>query len=448
MSTLEQGFQQQLEQFPALTGMPILISVSGGVDSVTLLNLFTDRGHDVSVMHCNFQLRGKESDEDEAFVKSICKSQNIPFFSKRFSTTHFAKSKRISTQMAARRLRIEFTNELINTYHFSCVCLAHHLNDSIETFFLNLNRGTGIRGLKSMAVYSKPFFRPLLFASRQDITDYVQKKELQFREDSSNASDDYLRNKIRHHIIPAFCSFFPDFESRMQQNILRFSDTVQLLDVLCKKAAGDFCSDNGNTFKVDLKSMKTKGYPDQLLGEIITPFGFSYVQVAEILTNINKKETSRYICPEYTAYLKNQILEIEKNATEQTKQYMIFSLEDFTQANLPVNFRSELLENSRGLNLSAGKEHAFFDMSLIRFPLCLRKPASGDKFQPFGMKGKKLLSDFFTDLKLSQPQKNKIWLLCSGEDILWVCGLRISHKFRVKKPTSSILHLFPEPVQS
>jgi len=448
MSKLELGFKQQLEQFPELIQGSILVAVSGGLDSITLLHLFTNSGYNVSVMHCNFQLRGKESDEDENFVKNLCKSKNIPLFIKHFETKQYAKSMGISTQMAARELRIKFTIELLNTHQFSCVSLAHHLNDSIETFFLNLNRGTGIRGLKSMSVYSKPFFRPLLFASRQEISDFAQSNNLQYREDSSNASDDYLRNKIRHHIVPVFCSVFPDFESRMHDNILRFSETAHLLDLLCQKATNDFSFDDGKTFTIDLKSMTKKGYPPQLLGEIIAPFGFSYSQAAEIMTNQTKKETTQYICPEHTAYLKNQILEIVKDESLHDEQYTIHSLEEFTTSKLPLNIKTEILTNSPGLNLSTGNEHAFFDMTQVKFPLCLRKPKPGDKFQPFGMKGRKLLSDFFIDLKLSHPQKNKIWLLCSGKDILWVHGLRINHKFRVKESTSSILHLFSDSIQS
>ncbi len=441
MTTLESGFQKQMEHYPEMRQGQLLLSVSGGIDSMAMLHLFAEQNYSVAVMHCNFQLRGSESDEDEQFVKSTCKNLNIQLFIKRFDTKQFSEKNGISIQMAARSLRREFTEQLLKEHQFNCVCLAHHLNDSFETFLINLSRGTGVRGLTGMPVFSKPFFRPLIFATREDIINYVNKKSISYREDSSNQSDNYLRNKIRHHIAPVINSVFDGFTDRMSDNFQQISESVHLFDFLINHASNEFCSKSDNVITVDLKTIAEKGYPSSLLGEILYPFGFTRLQARTIFENKNKKETTKYISPSNIAFLKDNILEITEYKQSDHSCFIIKSPEEFLNPQLPLNITYEFKEYSDTLNLNSGPEHAWLDYSRFRFPLVLRKPATGDSFQPFGMKGKKLLSDYFTDLKLTRIQKNNIWLLCGEEHILWVCGLRTDNRVRIRQETTHILHL-------
>ncbi len=434
-------FLKVMQSHSEMTGKTILAGVSGGIDSVVLLHLLHSNGFKAAVAHCNFQLRGSDSDDDENFVKQLAEEYQNQCFVMKFETASFAKKHGISVQMAARQLRLDFMNRLLREHHFSCSCLAHHHDDNIETFFLNLTRGTGIKGIRAMSVLSENIFRPLLFATRSEIAEYAARHNLNHREDVSNSKDDYLRNRIRHHVLPQFVSQFPGFYEVMIDNFRRFSSGLALHEELCKNALKDCVSFQENRMNLDLRKISVYENSAILLGEFLSDYGFTFLQAEQMMQSADKTETSVFQSDEYEAFLKSGFLDISIREQATDQSYVISSPECFSTFALPLQISSELLKNNADLNLKAGPEHAYFDASRVEFPLILRKWKAGDVFFPFGMKGKKRISDYFTDLKMSSLQKRNTWLLCSGEDIVWVVGYRIDQRFAVRFGTENILHL-------
>jgi tRNA(Ile)-lysidine synthase len=444
MKNIESHFAEVLAQYKHLAEKPMLAAVSGGIDSLVLLHLLISNGCSVEIMHCNFGLRGEESDLDEKFVHGLSEQYQIPLHIRKFDTAAHASSSGISVQMAARELRLSYMDELMKTGRFSCVCLAHHLNDNIETFFLNLLRGTGMKGLKGMSVLSGNIFRPLLNISRSMIADYAKMNNLTFREDSSNEKDDYVRNRVRKHILPVITEHFPQFLSSMQQNFHHFASGVELLDVLCDEAVEGSVTYQGKNMLIDLKKISRFGNAPLLLFHVIERYGFSHHQSEIICSNAGKTETTVYESLSHRAFLKNHTVEvvpIEKNCQS---CFDIERHEDFSSPELPLRIRAELLEYTPEFNLKTGSEFAFLDAEKIQFPLILRKWKQGDVFYPFGMKGKKLISDYFSDHKMTALQKQNVWILCSGDDVVWLVGQRIDNRYRVSSKTRWILALEAE----
>ncbi len=436
-----QKFSVIMNQFSYLTVKPMLVGVSGGIDSVVLLHLLLNNGCTTEIAHCNFSLRGEESDGDEQFVKSFAEKYNIPYHIRKFATAQFAEENGISVQMAARRLRVEFMNELYGTGNFSCICLAHHLDDNIETFFLNLQRGTGIRGLKGMNILSGKLFKPLLEFSRAEITEYAVRNNLEYREDSSNKTDDYQRNRIRHHVIPAMNKALPEFSEMMKDNLRRISCGIFLYDEFIQAVENEAVFVQNNTIIVHLQKLQKFKNAATLLGEIISKYGFTHLQAQAMLDVKKPSETATFKSDSHIAYVKSGKAEFTKPGHEKNEKYIIENLQDFHKVSLPLRFYAQIVPRKEILEIEHDSSHAYFDFSKITFPLKLRKWKTGDSFRPFGMNGKKLLSDYFTDLKLSALQKQNTWLLCSNDTIIWIIGFRTNDLTKVTGNTSKILHL-------
>jgi len=441
MPNLKDQFLQTVKMFPEATNGTILLGLSGGIDSVVLFHLLHSCGIKFAVAHCNFQLRGSESDHDEVFVNELSKEHGIEFFSKQMNTTVYASEHGISIQMAARQLRLDYMNEIFHSKKYACICLAHHLDDNIETFFLNLIRGTGLKGLKGMSVFSATIFRPLLLTTRTEIKKYADFHNLSHREDSSNAKDDYIRNRIRHHVIPAVEKTFPRFNEVMKENLTRFSNGVSLYEKLCLFAA-EYCTEKQKKyFIVHLDKLKKFGNDELLLAEIILPYGFTHHHAIQILENTESNETRKFYSSSHSAYLKNNTLEIHNTGILQNRSFYIENIYGFEDSDCPLKIHAEILTNSSSTELRHNSAHAFFDLSKLKFPLLLRPREQGDTFHPFGMKGKKLITDLMNDLKLSEIQKKNVLLLCSEDQIIWVPGMRNADVFKVTTETIEILHL-------
>ena len=414
----------------------ILLAVSGGIDSVVMAELFFLAEYDFGIAHCNFKLRGKDSDKDEKFVKNLATKFKVPFFIKRFDTYKYSDENKISIQMAARELRYYWFTELLEKEDYKYTATAHHRDDSIETFFINLIRGTGISGLHGILPKQGNLIRPLLFAGRDEIEVFKKENKIKFREDKSNLSDKYLRNKIRHKLIPVIKEIEPEIEKVMQKNISRFSETENIYfkeiekreKKIVKKETGKIIISIDELRK--LKSLKTYLY------EFLLPFNFTFSDVENITISLEGISGKQFYSPTHRLLKDRNNLIIAPLSENEIQEFFIEKTDKGILSPLRLKIKIE-----KNIELSSDKNIACLDYSKLEFPLILRKWKRGDVFVPFGMTGKKKLSDFFIDQKLSIIQKEQIWLLCSGENIVWIVGHRIDNRYRITKNTKQVFKL-------
>ncbi|MGE0636506.1 MAG: tRNA lysidine(34) synthetase TilS [Bacteroidia bacterium] len=410
-----------------------LITVSGGRDSVVLCELFHKAKFPFAIAHCNFQLRGKEANDDEVFVKELTSKYKVDFFCKRFKTEKFATQNKLSIQEAARVLRYEWFEEIRSKNAFDLIATAHHKDDELETFFINLIRGTGIAGLHGILPKRGKIIRPLLFASRTEINSFVKKNKLQFREDRSNASDKYLRNKIRHKVLPLFEEMNPSFRNTLTEEIARLSEVEKIynhfIDLNKKQVF------NNNILSVS--ALKKVPFASILLYEILKKYDFNADVSAEVFSSLDSESGKQFFSPTYRLVKDRQRLIITKRNTAKTKK--VFSVSQ-KEKKLIEPLKIELLKvkNSDDFIIPNDSRIACLDFEKLKFPLQIRKWKEGDFFFPLGMKKKKKLSDFFTDIKFSIPDKENTWLLCSDGDIVYVIGKRIDERYKVGKETKTI----------
>lgn len=432
----------------------ILLAVSGGKDSVAMFDLFcgasllgaSELGKKLyfAVAHCNFQLRGKDSDEDEIFVENLCRKTGIEYYSKTFNTKTFAKANNISIEMAARTLRYEWFESLRNEHVFAYIATAHHLNDSIETVLLNLTKGTGISGLKGILPKNGFIIRPLLFASRQEIEDYVAQKKLSWREDISNASNEYQRNLIRNEVVPLLKKINPNFDNTFARNLERF----QLLEQDFRKNLGNFKAtimrEENGVFFLKIANIKYWQVADYYLEELLKEFNFNYFQSKEIFQSMDGLSGKKFHSSTYTLIKDREELILISTENQDKKSEEII-IEDEKINNKIVAFeggilRFTLLENTQ-MQTKFVRNNAllYLDFEKITFPLTLRKWQEGDWFIPLGMKGKKKISDFLIDKKVSIHLKKVIFLLTSKESIIWVVNQRADDRFKITETTKQVL---------
>ena len=417
----------------------LLVTVSGGVDSVVMLHLCVISGYDVSVAHCNFGLRGEESDRDEIFVKKLSKKYDVPLFVKRCDAAKYARENKTSVQIAARRLRYGFFDNLVKQKGFTKVLTGHNAGDDVESFFINLSRGTGLKGLRGIPLKRGYYVRPLMFAQRVDIETYAEGNNLPWREDSSNASDKYLRNRIRHHLVPVLDEISEKFIPSIVKTMQNITEATLLFDnLLSEKRKYLLVKDNGN-LKIDLKKMENEPDKEILLYYLLQEFGFNRDSAGNIYNSINEKSTGKiFLSENYRLLINRNELVIaplqEKYSGVTTVESLPFEL-DF-----PLRLTFSLKKN-RGLNFGKDRRKVWFDAEKIKMPLTLRAWQKGDSFKPFGMKGTKLVSDLLIDEKLSLFEKERVFVLISGEKIIWVVGVRPSDHFKVTDDTKEVLEI-------
>jgi len=441
MQSIRDTFLHFMRSIPDAIEKTYLVGVSGGIDSVVLLHLLTENGFNTSIAHCNFQLRGKEAERDEEFTQQLAASKGVPCFTRKFETATYARNKGISIQMAARELRLGFMNEIATNNNINSICLAHHADDNIETFFLNMVRGTGLKGLKGMSPVHGNCIRPLLSVFRHDIEAFAKENNILFCEDSSNAGDTYKRNYMRHHVIPVFENRFPDFRATMDQNLMKILQGVALYKELVEKSSSSYTVKKNNIIHIDMSFLSAFNNQQLLLSEILQKYGFSHQQSVDVLKNGFNPETTTYFSEHFILHAKSGKLEIAENCDNSFLTIIIHSFEDFMKSIVPANITVKEINSCEMDNLTKSQEHAFFDESKIKFPLYMRTWQKGDKFIPFGMNGNKLLSDFFTDLKLTEQQKKKTFLLTDTKNIIWVVGYRIDNRYKVTSKTKKIIHM-------
>jgi tRNA(Ile)-lysidine synthase len=415
----------------------ILLAVSGGIDSMVMADLFVKAGIDTGIAHCNFTLRGQESDEDEEMVRKYSINHKIPFYTIRFNTEEYAERKGISIQMAARELRYEWFERIRKNNGFDCIAIAHNLNDSIETLLINLTRGTGVAGLSGMKRTGNRIIRPLLFSTRASIEEYQKKQNIQYREDSSNAETKYIRNKIRHHVIPLLKDINPSVEFTLNDTAERMSSINDIInsyiDDLRKKIFRDI---NGN-LSTEAKQLTQFLGNKTIIYELFRPYGITNNNLND-LYKIFRGRTGKQLFTSTHRILKNrQEIIIAAIKEEKNDLYSINNVSDLK--NICGIISARIVKKTSNFSIPMDCAIACIDLEKVSFPLIIREWRAGDYFYPFGMKQKKKLSDYLTDRKFSRFDKEKLRVMESAGKIVWLIGEKIDNRFRITEFTENIL---------
>jgi tRNA(Ile)-lysidine synthase len=416
---------------------PVLLAVSGGVDSVVMCRLFKEAGIHFGIAHCNFGLRGEESEGDERFVRGLAEQHNAPFHVMHFDTEQVAESEGISVQMAARRLRYEWFEEIRFANNYTAIATAHHLNDDVETFFINLVRGTGLAGLKGIPPRQGNIIRPLLFALREEVEAFARDKGMEWREDSSNLSDKYLRNKIRQSIIPSFKEISPSFESTIAADIRKLKDAFMIVEQHIEDKRKQLMKEQGSDVLLDIDGLKQLEPLGIYLYELLKPYSFKEPVINEIADSLDALPGKKFYSSTHRL-LKDRTHFIVSPLSHSIENEVLIN-EDQQQVNGAVSMEFSVAGRENITTLVTAPNIAYLDKSRLQFPLVLRKWKQGDAFCPLGMKTKKKLSDFFIDNKFSLVEKERVWVLVSGGEIAWIAGHRIDDRFRITAATTEVL---------
>lgn len=418
----------------------VLVALSGGVDSVVLATLMLRSGYTFSVAHCNFHLRGEESNRDERFVRSWAEKNKIKLFVSEFDTYEYMQQKGISLEMAARELRYSMFKNLMTSKGFSLLATAHHADDSAETFFINLLRGTGIAGLHGILPKHDNIVRPLLFATRKDIFDFAKANNIPFVEDSTNEETQFLRNKIRHRLFPLLKDLCPNFDTVIKKDIDRLRETEIVFRSVIERLRADIIEKESNICKINIDRLR-KLHPIRiLLYELLSEYGFNETDSNNVLASLDKESGKQFFSKTHRLLKDRNYLFITPLNTDQHQERYLLN-ESQNMVNYPMHLIIETLEDLTFVNISKDRNIAMFDKDMLQFPLVLRHWKQGDAFVPFGMRKSKKLSDFFTSEKYSLIEKQQQWLLCSGNDIIWIVGRRTDNRYRISEKTKSILKI-------
>ena len=423
------------DHFPFLKGKKVLVAISGGLDSVVLAHLITELNFDISLAHCNFQLRGIESDLDEAFVLQIAQEKTLPVFIKKFDTEIFAKKNKLSIQIAARQLRYKWFEELISEHHFDYVLTAHHADDNLETFLINLTRGSGLDGFTGIPAINRNIIRPLLTSSRDEILTFAKEKNIEWREDESNSSIKYVRNKIRHQVIPVLKEINPSLLETFSKTSKNLQESNQIIEDRVSEIISEVVSKENDITKFDIEKLKSLSNPKAYLYQILKTYNFTEWND---ISNLLSAQSGKQIFSETHRLLKDRgfLLLSKKKPTRTGKMFLIKQHQ--TEVQEPIHIRIEKVNEISTVN----NQIIYVDADLLKFPLTLRKWKNGDYFYPKGMQGKKKISNYFKDKKLSLLEKENIWLLCSSEnDIVWIVNERNDRRFLATKSTKTILKI-------
>jgi tRNA(Ile)-lysidine synthase len=419
----------------------LLLAVSGGIDSMVLLDLCLQAGYDVEVAHCNFKLRGTESDADEQLVAEVCNAHRIKLHSISFETAQYAIEKGLSIQMAARTLRYDYFNQLVVAHGFNKLLTAHHADDNIETFFINLLRSTGIDGLTGISLQNGNIIRPLLFANKKEIAAYAVEHHIRYRDDSSNDKDDYLRNYIRHHVTPALQQAAINANISISNSIQHLAEDAALLHELVHKKINEIsiCGDN----KTIINKVKLIEFNNavQLLFMYLKEYGFNYAQANDMLKNKANQSGKIFYSNSHRILLnRNEIILTEFNNAIEHDEIMINDTDQIIETPLKMQI-NKLVEPSNNYKQASANE-AYLDSDKMVWPLKLRRWQSGDSMQTLGMKHRRKISDILIDLKVDVLAKEKVYVLTDAcGEILWLIGYRISETCKITNRTNNIMHL-------
>lgn len=420
----------------------ILLGVSGGCDSIVMVDLFRRAGFQFDIAHCNFQLRGEESLRDERFVEELSRQLGVRFFLKRFQTSNYARSNRVSIQMAARELRYQWFSELTEQHGYDYVAMAHHMDDQVETFFINLIRGTGVAGLQGISPKQGQIIRPMLFATRKEIEHYQSDQKLPFCTDSTNLAEKYLRNKIRHQLVPLLTEMNPDFLNGIIQTLERLKESGEILKGSIVEATGQLIRQKGSNWVIGIPELQKLKPVRPYLVEILTPLGFNYTSVTNIAAALNGPSGKVFLSSTHCLIKDRSELIVQPLQAMQASSDTEYLLDKGVMSiEKPLQLKFEEYPLTPDCKPEKDPRIATLDADRVGFPLVLRKWRRGDRFQPYGMRGQKKLSDFFVDKKLSLFEKENTWLLESDHRIAWVIGHRIDERFRITCHTRQIFRI-------
>lgn len=431
-------FIQHIEQHRLCSpAHSILLAVSGGLDSMVMLHLFRAAGYTrLGVAHANFGLRGNESDEDEQFVQDYCRKHHLPFFSCRFDTEKYAQQNGISIQMAARQLRYEWFDKLLDKEKFMLVATAHTLTDAAETFLFNFLHGAPAESLTGIPVQRHRIIRPLLFATRKETEAYAHKEGIGWREDSSNASDKYMRNYLRHHVLPHFEHINPSWAENAGRSMEKLRGVVQLQHFAVNVIREKFIQESETGIIIQKKIFLEHSHP-LILYKLIEPYGFNYTVCSDILKAVHDQPGKKFLSPSHQLTIDREVLlitahreifqDVRDVLIEEGQQQAELNTLKLTLCPAPVTERPE---HHYAAVLDAGK---------LTFPLRWRRWKPGDYFYPLGMGHRKKISDFLIDNKIPLPEKECVTVLESNGDIAWVVGFRIDDRFKITPQTTRAL---------
>ncbi|WP_307996567.1 tRNA lysidine(34) synthetase TilS [uncultured Bacteroides sp.] len=420
---IQQRIKQYIEKEDLFSsGSKILIALSGGADSVALLCILHAAGYPCEAAHCNFHLRGEESNRDEQFVRQLCKKYGIHLHTIDFDTTRYAAEKHISIEMAARELRYNWFEEIRNQCRADVVAVAHHQDDSVETILLNLIRGTGITGLLGIRPRNGVIVRPLLCINREEIMRYLQSIGQDYVTDSTNLEDEYTRNKIRLNLLPLMQNINPSVKNSLIETGNYLSDVATIYNRYIEEAKTRIATTEG----IRICELVKEPAPEALLFEILHPLGFNSAQIKDIVHSLHGQSGKQFSSKEWRVIKDREFLLLEKIQSEDKEE-------------LPFQIIKEEKEYTSDFQIPREKGTACFDADKLDGTISYRKWRTGDTFIPFGMKGKKKVSDYLTDRKFSISQKERQWVLCCGERIAWLIGERTDNRFRIDETTRRVV---------
>lgn len=415
----------------------VLVGFSGGADSVALLSLLVQLDYSCIALHCNFHLRGEESIRDERFAEETAHALGVPFYKIDFDTTNYATEHHLSIEMAARELRYNWFEEMRQRLEAQAIAVAHHRDDSVETVLMNLIRGTGIRGLGGIRPRNGYVIRPLLAVSRSDILEWLDQQQLAYVVDSTNLSDAYTRNFIRLRVLPLLEELNPSVKTAIARTADHLSDAEVMYLHMLEKARNELMKEG---YRIPIARLMEYPSPATILYELLKPYGFARQVSDDIFRSLTKESGKQFYSPGYRLLKDREYLLLSPSAKLEMQEYTITSgdvMKEIWHGPLELSFSKSVINTD--FIIRKDKHIAYFDYDKLSFPLTLRKWKEGDWFIPFGMKGRKKLSDYFSDHKFSRIDKEQIWLLCSGENILWIVGERSDNRYCIDKTTKSVL---------
>ena len=413
----------------------VLVAVSGGADSVALLLVLLQMGIRCDVAHCNFHLRGEESDRDEAFVRSLCRKCGVHLYVEDFDTAAYAQEKGISIEMAARDLRYAYFEQLRADLAFDCVAVAHHRDDNVETFLLNLIRGTGLKGLTGMPYRNGHVVRPLLDTSRADIERYLSARGQVYVTDSTNLVADVMRNKIRLELLPMLQAMNPSIVGTLQDTIRHLEDAYTLYGLALEGLEANLCRDG----RISIRALKAAPAAHTVLFELLRAYGFNSEQAEDIYEHLDGEAGKVYESQTWRLLRDREDLILSRKDEVYRCQCNVLPLEGFVKVAPDLSLSIRRAHYDSHFVIPREKDTACLDLDKIAYPITIRLVEAGDRFVPFGMKGQKLVSDYLTDAKKTLFEKERQLVVCSGEQIAWLVGERADERFRVGDTTSRVL---------
>jgi len=430
-----QIFKEHIDtHFSFLKDKKLLVACSGGVDSVVLSFLLKKSRFKIGLAHCNFSLRGKDSDGDETFVIDWADKLSIPVFTETFDTKEFAKDHKLSTQMAARELRYHWFYEILKDFKYDYLATGHHADDDLETFFINLSRGSGLQGLTGIPKINETVIRPLLLFSRSEIVAFAKENKLTWREDSSNASTEYLRNKLRHDVLPEYKNATEGVLQNFQKTQKYLKDSQDLVEDYMALVYNLAVTENFDGYTLHIEKLQELPHTEAVLYQLLHPFGFTDW---EVVPELLKAQSGKQVFSTTHRLLKDRNVLLLTKITSEEQIDEILIKKNIKKIEIPLQIEFIPIDKIGYIDNSV----IYVDKDKLQYPLKLRKWRKGDAFQPFGMKGKKKLSKFFKDEKLSLVAKEKIWVLCSDSEIIWIIGHRADERFKVTSKTTDILKI-------